>query len=437
MLIGLSNSGMKFLQNGSSPAHRKSDKTALIKLEKLRSQVLIRIRHYKGLEDLEERGYIREFPGGTTKSDANLLYDRNPLEHVEKVVFEFTTECNFQCRHCYNGKVPGTTEHDIGALMKVSDTFSKMGIRHFNFVGGEVSKYGDGWLDLCRHISGDPLNRVTLYTNGWWLDKTNFNAAGRIYKDTDDYLATLKEAGVAVIKLSIDGPGEIHDQSRGQPGLYDKVLEGISTVHRAGILPRVSMLARRWETVDPVAEMIVDLGRRIYTDLQISSDEEFAEKFMVDPDNTFSSFIDIGNGAQSDSGGFPIDSFSVDDFHCRAFYRPHPYLTIKANGEVTTCRVANAGEGYGNIHSRELVEILNSMQDTFIYKLHSRRKLADYLPHLDRSVFGDRFVHMCTLRAILNLLALKIHEENADVMDPMTLRRLNLEVAATTGHGIR
>ena len=59
---------------------------------------------------------------------------------------------------------------------------------------------------------------------------------------------------------------------------------------------------------------------------------------------------------------------------------PAPHITIKANGEVATCRLANAGEGYGNIHDRPFVDILNRMQESFVFRLHAERLLGQYLP---------------------------------------------------------
>lgn len=126
----------------------------------------------------------------------------------------------------------------------------------------------------------------------------------------------------------------------------------------------------------------------------------------------------------------------IPDAHlyCRGFYRPAPTLTIKANGEVATCRITSAGEGYGNLHERPLIDILNHLQDAFVFRLHAERRLADYRRLVDSKVFGDSIEHLCAYRAILTLLARKMHEEQIDPDDQAAVRRLNLEVACLTGH---
>ncbi len=111
-------------------------------------------------------------------------------------------------------------------------------------------------------------------------------------------------------------------------------------------------------------------------------------------------------------------------------------MTIKANGEVATCRITSAGEGYGNLHEYPLIDILNHLQDAFIFRLHAERRLADYRRYVDPEVFGDSIGHLCAYRAILTLLARKLHDEQIDPDDHAAIKQLNLEVARLTGHRV-
>lgn len=120
--------------------------------------------------------------------------------------------------------------------------------------------------------------------------------------------------------------------------------------------------------------------------------------------------------------------------YCRNFYRLSPSLTIKANGELATCRLSQAGEGYGNLHQQPLIEILNRFDKSFVYKLHAGRQLEKYLPLLDRSLFGSAFTHLCSLRSIVTLLARKMHEQSILFDDVLEVERINREVAVLTGH---
>jgi len=119
---------------------------------------------------------------------------------------------------------------------------------------------------------------------------------------------------------------------------------------------------------------------------------------------------------------------------CRNFYRLSPSLTIKANGELATCRLSQAGEGYGNLHQQSLVEVLNHFDEAFVYQLHASRQLETYLLLVDRPLFGSDFTHLCSLRAIVTLLARKMHESSVAFEDASGIQRINYEVAVLTGH---
>lgn len=370
------------------------------------------------------------------QDEVQLRYARNPFEHLEKVIFEFTTFCNFNCNHCYNAHVPRVTEANPKLLAEAADTFIRMGIRRFDFVGGEVSRYGTGWLDLVEHIrsrGGDIP--VSLYTNGWWLERENFEAAGQFFASDQTYLTELARRGVNYVTFSLDGQNEEHDISRHQVGLYRKILDGFKKVKQAGLSPRVSLLVRPNWTEEQIISFLAESATLIYDLDPTLPEHKRALRLSLDPTNSISSFIDIGNGAGDEQVQFPILDKREHALYCRNFYRLSPSLTIKANGELATCRLSQAGEGYGNLHERPLVDILNHFDEAFVYQLHASRRLEEYLSLVDRSLFGNAFTHLCSLRSLVTLLARKIHEQGVLPDDSAAVQRINREVAALTGHG--
>ena len=387
------------------------------------------------LKDLFNEGVIEQVQPETTQADTLLRYERNPFEHVEKVIFEFTTVCNFNCEHCYNSHIPRITETDPQLLVEAADTFLRMGIRRFDFVGGEVSRYGDGWLEVVEQIRprGDDII-ISLYTNGWWLEQENFQAAGQSFTGDQDYLSELKRRGVSQVTFSLDGPGDLHNQSRHQAGLYERILRGLEKVKQAGLAPRVSLLIRPEWTDDLFEAFLAEPASVIYDFDPATATRKRALRLSLDPTNSISNFIDIGNGAGDERMQFPIMEERAHALCCRNFYRLSPSLTIKANGELATCRLSQAGEGYGNIHERPLVHILNHFDEAFVYHLHASRQLEEYLPLVDRSLFGSAFTHLCSLRSIVTLLARKMHEQGVSPEDAASVQRINHEVAAVTGH---
>jgi MoaA/NifB/PqqE/SkfB family radical SAM enzyme len=370
-----------------------------------------------------------------SQEDTRLRYQRNPFEHLTKVIFEFTTYCNFNCEHCFNGHVPRQTETNLDLLRSAAKTLLHMGIQRFDFVGGEVSRHGDGWLELAQHIhSLDEETQISLYSNGWWLEKTDFLAAGKAYPNSLSYLADLKAHGVTHVTFSLDGPGQLHDISRGHPGLYQRILQGLELVKGAGFQPRVSLLLRpEWDSAQ-VEYFLAEPTTIIYDlDPQIPAHKR-ALRLSLDPFNAISHFIDIGNGAKDERLQFPILEERSHALHCRNFYRFSPSLTIKANGELASCRLAIAGEGYGNLHHESLVEIINHFDDAFVYRLHTERRLEKYILLVNRTLFGDQFTHLCALRAIITLLARKMNEQGVAPDDAPAIQRINQEVARETGH---
>lgn len=385
--------------------------------------------------ELLAEGLIEMVENATDKDQVGLRYRRNPFEHLTKIIFEFTTLCNFNCAHCYNTRVPRLTETEPELLVQAADTFLQMGIRRFDFIGGEVSRYGNGWLDVARQIRsrGDDIV-ISLYTNGWWLEQSHFKAAGREYADTWEYLADLKANGVSHVVFSLDGQGELHDVSRHHPGLYRRIMSGLAQVRQAGLEPRVSLLIRPEWTDQQVEQFLAEPATIIYKLDPLSPAHKRALHLSLDSTNAISHFIDIGNGAKDETLQFPILDERQHALYCRNFYRLSPSLTIKANGELATCRLSSAGEGYGNLHEKRLVDILNHFDDAFVYQLHAERRLEEYLPLVEQSLFGESFTHLCTLRSIVTLLARKMHEQSVEFSDYAGVQRVNREVALLTGH---
>ena len=332
-------------------------------------------------------------------------YQQNPLEHVSRINYEVTTLCNFTCLHCRNDGVEMTTDLDTDALKRAGDLFLSLGVRRYDFIGGEVSKFGTGWLDIAKHLQQSDAGMkwrtplaVTLYTNGWWLEESQFLAAGKTYASETEYLDELREHGVTHILFSIDGPEQVHDKWRKHPGLFRKVLAALHRVRDAGITPRLSIVVRPNENLaylGPFAEALYP---------ERSGDR--LQALRTDPMNHISNFIDTGRGSELRTGSYDVHTIPPDAIRCKAFYRPSPTMRIMANGEVGICPLMHGKEAYGNIHHEDLADILNSLQDSVLYKLHAENRIGTFLNMLDPKEFKDGFDHLCSVRIAVNHLAL-------------------------------
>ena len=155
---------------------------------------------------LVERGWLARDAGPIDRHALRLRYQRNPLEHVERVVFELTTLCNLACSHCRNGNLAPTTSGHTDRLLEVVDAMVPLGVRRFDFIGGEVTLYGRGWLDIVQRIREHPETTAAVVTSGWFLGERDFVAANRRYADADAYLRALADAGLTHVIFSLDGP---------------------------------------------------------------------------------------------------------------------------------------------------------------------------------------------------------------------------------------
>lgn len=386
------------------------------------------------LEGLVNQGLLQPARPSLTPQDIARRYRQNPLENLTRLSFELTTACNFHCRHCRNGPAARMRPAPINLepLKAVVDDAWPLGIRHFDFIGGEISKFGTGWLELARYIRTKPGTTVALFTNGWWLEQTDFIAAGVRYADESAYLADVRQHGVKHLVFSLDGAADRHDHWRRHRGLYRRILDAFPRVRAAGLVPRVSLVIRREDPAVPTT--LRAIADALYTFPIAMSEEDRIRHLIDDPTNAFSNFIDIGQGVALSHRDQSIDAFPAAVLRCKAAYRPAPKLIVTASGEVAVCPLFTVGTGYGNIHQRRFRTILNHFQEAFTYQLHASGDIQHYRRFVDHAVFGDAVEHLCTLRAILTLLAKGLHDEPTAFSDPQALRRLNENVAVLTGH---
>jgi MoaA/NifB/PqqE/SkfB family radical SAM enzyme len=421
MLVYLTNTGHKYI------SALLASKSKEILLQNKESRLLLSILEqivYKTkdsilINELYKKGFIQVKSDELNIQDVKLLYKRNPLEHVQSLVFEFTTACNFDCMHCRILKTNPVTETNIENLKKTADIIINLGIKKFVFIGGEVSKYGNGWLELAKHINRDSSLVVGILSNGWWLGETDFSAAGRTYSNDLSYLSDLKQNGVSHMLFSIDGEEKYHDKWRKHSGLFERIIDGLEKVKNAGLKPRISVVVK--DNITPTfVKNLAEIAERIYSLPKNITDQAKLMLLSADETNIFSNFIDIGNGTNLRTSKSKISEIPTKDLRCKAFYRPAPNLRINANGEFAVCPLLSAGEGFGNIHHKPITRILNNMQDSFVYKLHSERLINNYLKYWDESLLGNSYEHLCSVRAFLTILAKKMYYEGFDTSSTKT-----------------
>jgi len=435
MDVILSNYGLRLLQNVL--AHQ--DEPLPLPPELMMRLVQLRIRTAQAASDepwqgeLRARGLIQPAAPGADHEAIELRYQRNPLEHVTRLVFEYTTVCNLNCDHCRNGHVAPATEGRPERLCEAVDLAIPMGVRRFDFIGGEVILYGARWLRVVEHIKKYPGAVAAVITSGWFWGERNFRAAGEFFADDEALLARLASAGVTHLVFSLDGPAEVHDRWRKVPGLHDRIVAGFDRVRAAGIEPRVSLVVNP-ALGDAVLPWMVSVAAALYRAAPGTSEQELLARLQGDGVNYISNFIDTGNAVQLRRGRRDLGKWPDELLRCKNFFRPHPSLRIQATGEVSLCPLVDSGEGFGNIHEKPLIDVLNGMQDAFVHRLHAGHQIAGYKRFLDPELFGGRFDHICGLRTVLGMVASRMHERGVGEGDAEAIREINVEVARKAGY---
>ncbi|MBI4339569.1 MAG: radical SAM protein [Chloroflexi bacterium] len=129
------------------------------------------------------------------------------------VVWNSTRRCNLHCVHCYIAALdkPEPGELDTRQGMQLLDQIAEYTTPMLLISGGEPMSRPDLY-PLLRYASSKGL-RPGLSTNGTLI--------------TRQVARELREAGLAYVGISIDGPEAINDKFRGARGAFAQALEGI------------------------------------------------------------------------------------------------------------------------------------------------------------------------------------------------------------------
>jgi radical SAM protein len=146
-------------------------------------------------------------------------FDRTPFV----AIWETTRACDLACRHCRAEAIPTgdpaelKTEEGFALL----DELHAMGTPICVLSGGDPAKRPD-LIELVRHGARTGMQMATIPAATPLLDR--------------NLVVALKEAGLAQMALSLDGPDAAsHDAFRGVPGAFARTLEGARYAREVGL----------------------------------------------------------------------------------------------------------------------------------------------------------------------------------------------------------
>ncbi len=139
---------------------------------------------------------------------------------ISYAVWEITLKCNLACQHC--GSRAGHTRAQELSTAEALDLVKQMasvGITEVTIIGGEAFLRPD-WLEIASAITSAGM--VCGMTTGG-------------YGITLDTARRMKEAGIKVVSVSVDGLEATHDRIRGRVGSWQWAFKTMSHLKEVGI----------------------------------------------------------------------------------------------------------------------------------------------------------------------------------------------------------
>lgn len=139
---------------------------------------------------------------------------------VSYAVWEITLKCNLACQHC--GSRAGQAREEELSTQEALDMvkqLAEVGITEVTLIGGEAFLRPD-WLEIARAIT-DAGMHCGMTTGGFGISL--------------DTAKRMKEAGIKVVSVSVDGLEETHNRLRGKEGSWQWAFKTMSHLKQVGI----------------------------------------------------------------------------------------------------------------------------------------------------------------------------------------------------------
>jgi radical SAM protein with 4Fe4S-binding SPASM domain len=168
------------------------------------------------------------------------------------VVWELTLACNMRCGHC--GSAAGKARDDelsLDEMLHACDELAELGCERLTLLGGEPLIHRH-WQAVAARIQQDGF-RCNVITNGWTLHH-------------ERVCDQIKEAGLTIVGISVDGYGESHDRLRRREGSFDRIMKGMALLQEREVPLAISTVITN-DSLDDLPKMKAlfrDLGVKVW-----------------------------------------------------------------------------------------------------------------------------------------------------------------------------
>ncbi len=173
------------------------------------------------------------------------------MEFLPKwIAWEITRRCNLRCVHCRSSsemEVKGHPDFSTEEAFRIIDDISSYAKPVVVLSGGEPLLRKDVF-DIARYGTEKGL-RMCLATNGTLV--------------TDDICEKIKESGIRIVSLSLDGSSEyVHDNFRNEKGAFKGTINAANLFkkHNIEFIINSSFTKRNQEEIPKVYKLAKELG---------------------------------------------------------------------------------------------------------------------------------------------------------------------------------
>ena len=279
---------------------------------------------------------------------------------LDTVVWEITLRCNIHCLHCGSSADSNKRHNELSTdeALDLIEQLADLGCRRIVLSGGEPFLRKD-WCVLAMRIRDLGMN-LNFISNGYMVD--------------DDIIDMLKVLNPSGIGFSLDGGcAETHDYIRGKEGVFDRCINALNKVSKAGLYSSAvtSVHKKNINELEQILNLLLDNGVRAWQiqtatpqgrmpkELSVDEDEFYnIAKFIAEKRQQYKNIIDI---IEADCFGYY--STLSKDLHfttwtgCQAGLQ---VMGIESDGTIKGCLSLHGDEfTEGNIRERSLADIWN------------------------------------------------------------------------------
>ena len=328
----------------------------------------------------------------------------NPIKYLEELMLELTGLCNLSCKHCYRG---GSREGEYGlSVEEIKEALKPLlrtGIASIQLTGGEVTLRKDDLFKIIDWASQFLLLRNVPDNYGIQKEMEKIFSHGTLLKYIDricvltngffdnqrEFVKRLKSYGNVPLQVSLDSfDEETTDKNRGKKGVFNKVKSLVEICEEEEVFLRVISHGIGGIETKKTREIYLYFARKAsemthsggMIQLGNAVKNNFEPKHLDSPNK----YIGLLSSSKENQNGW-----------CEGFTEP-AQLTIRPTGNVGSCLYAYAlPEEFGNLKSSSMIEILNGIQNTRIYKMFTDGSIERYQHELDKSLFSREFSKSC------------------------------------------